>query len=66
MNIEKFYNTAYAWLVNYGPRFLLGVLAFFCVRWHLDNIITISLGAVMSLAIVGTSDFYTQLWFAAL
>jgi small conductance mechanosensitive channel len=33
MNIEKFYNAAYAWLINYGPRFLLGMVILFVGLW---------------------------------
>jgi small conductance mechanosensitive channel len=33
MNIEKFYNAAYAWLINYGPRFLLGMVVLFVGLW---------------------------------
>lgn len=33
MNIEKFYNAAYAWLINYGPRFLLGMAVLFVGLW---------------------------------
>jgi small conductance mechanosensitive channel len=33
MNIEKFYNAAYAWVINYGPRFLLGMVVLFVGLW---------------------------------
>lgn len=33
MNIEKFYNAAYAWLINYGPRFVLGMAVLFIGLW---------------------------------
>ena len=33
MNIEKFYNAAYAWVINYGPRFLLGMVDLFVGLW---------------------------------
>lgn len=37
MNLEKFYNAAYAWLINYGPRFLVGMLVLFIglrlIKW---------------------------------
>lgn len=33
MSIEKFYNAAYAWLINYGPRFLLGMGVLFVGLW---------------------------------
>jgi small conductance mechanosensitive channel len=33
MSIEKFYNAAYAWIINYGPRFLLGMVVLFVGLW---------------------------------
>jgi small conductance mechanosensitive channel len=33
MSIEKFYNAAYAWIINYGPRFLLGMAVLFVGLW---------------------------------
>jgi small conductance mechanosensitive channel len=33
MSVEKFYNAAYAWLINYGPRFLLGMGVLFVGLW---------------------------------
>jgi len=33
MNIEKIYNKAYDWLINYGPRFLLGMAVLFIGLW---------------------------------
>jgi small conductance mechanosensitive channel len=33
MSIEKFYNAAYAWIINYGPRLLLGMGVLFVGLW---------------------------------
>jgi small conductance mechanosensitive channel len=33
MKIDKFYNQAYNWLISYGPRFIIGMLAFFIGMW---------------------------------
>jgi small conductance mechanosensitive channel len=33
MSIDKFYNAAYAWLISYGPRFLIGILVLFIGLW---------------------------------
>ena len=41
MNLEKFYNAAYAWLINYGPRFIVGMLVLFVglrlIKWILNR-----------------------------
>jgi small conductance mechanosensitive channel len=39
MSAEKFYNTAYAWLINYGPRFLVGMLVLFVGLWLIKLIL---------------------------
>lgn len=39
MSIEKFYNAAYAWLINYGPRFLLGMGVLFVGLWLIKLIL---------------------------
>jgi small conductance mechanosensitive channel len=39
MSVEKFYNAAYAWLINYGPRFLIGMLVLFVGLWLIKLIL---------------------------
>jgi small conductance mechanosensitive channel len=39
MNVEKFYNAVYAWLINYGPRFLIGMLVLFVGLWLIKLIL---------------------------
>jgi small conductance mechanosensitive channel len=39
MSVEKFYNAAYAWLINYGPRFLIGILVLFIGLWLIKLIL---------------------------
>lgn len=33
MNLDKFYNAAYTWLIHYGPRFLVGMAVLFIGLW---------------------------------
>ena len=33
MNIEKFYARAYSWLLSFGPRFVIGMIALFVGLW---------------------------------
>jgi small conductance mechanosensitive channel len=33
MKIDKIYDAAYAWMINYGPRFLIGMLVLFVGLW---------------------------------
>ncbi len=41
MNLEKFYNKAYDWVINFGPRFLIGLIVLFIglrvIKWLLDR-----------------------------
>lgn len=39
MKIDKFYNAAYTWLINYGPRFLIGMLVLFVGLWLIKIIL---------------------------
>jgi small conductance mechanosensitive channel len=33
MDVEKFYNRAYDWIIGYGPRFLVGLFVLFAGLW---------------------------------
>lgn len=35
MNIQKFYDKAYDWLIRFGPRFLIGLLVLFIGLWFI-------------------------------
>lgn len=39
LKLDKFYNHAYDWLINYGPKFIIGMLVLFVGLWLIKFIV---------------------------